>query len=168
MTLPHAESICRVPSRRTVSHVRCRVPPRRAGNFHLLAQMKVTKAKCLNTHLARRLLSKSSRFTATVRTEAFPLGVARRLGGVAFWRLRCASIGRVDAWSSEARSRVHSCSSTVLSPARGRSDPMDRGTRMVRTDLSRHRRIPAYEVAKRRRVQEETGRSPRCLKKGVR
>src|SRR5688572_975194 len=27
---------------------RCRVPPRRAGNFHLLAQMKVTKAKGLN------------------------------------------------------------------------------------------------------------------------
>ena len=29
----------------------CRVPPRRAGNFHLLAQMKVTKAKGLNTDL---------------------------------------------------------------------------------------------------------------------
>src|SRR5688500_8179119 len=27
----------------------CRVPPRRAGNFHLSAQMKVTKAKGLNT-----------------------------------------------------------------------------------------------------------------------
>jgi hypothetical protein len=26
----------------------CRVPPRQAGNFHLLAQMKVTKAKGLN------------------------------------------------------------------------------------------------------------------------
>ena len=42
-----------------------RVPPRRAGNFHLLAQMKVTKAKGLNTdlggirgqELARSLLS---------------------------------------------------------------------------------------------------------------
>ena len=26
----------------------CRVPPRRAGNFHLVGQMKVTKAKALN------------------------------------------------------------------------------------------------------------------------
>jgi hypothetical protein len=54
--------------------------------------MKVTKAKCLNTHLARHLLSKSSRFTTTERAEAFPLGVARRLGGFAFWRLELASV----------------------------------------------------------------------------
>ena len=32
-----------------------RVPPRRAGNFHLLAQMKVTKAKGLNTDLCGAL-----------------------------------------------------------------------------------------------------------------
>ena len=28
----------------------CRVPPRRAGNFLLLAQKKVTKEECLNTN----------------------------------------------------------------------------------------------------------------------
>ena len=32
-----------------------RVPPRRAGNFHLLAQMKVTKAKGPNTSPFGRL-----------------------------------------------------------------------------------------------------------------
>ena len=59
---------CRVPLRGTVDLVRCRVPARRPGNFgvritslrevsgpplreHLLAQMKVTKAKGLNTDL---------------------------------------------------------------------------------------------------------------------
>ena len=41
----------RVSRRWAVSHVRCRVPARRPGNFHLLAQMKVTKAKGLNTDL---------------------------------------------------------------------------------------------------------------------
>jgi hypothetical protein len=35
----------------TVDSASSRVPARRPGNFHLLAQMKVTKAKCLNTHL---------------------------------------------------------------------------------------------------------------------
>ena len=30
-------------------------PGRRPGNFHLLAQMKVTKAKGLNTHLVNAL-----------------------------------------------------------------------------------------------------------------
>ncbi len=40
--------------RRSVSQcVACRVPARRAGNFHLLVQMKVTKANDLNTHLCR-------------------------------------------------------------------------------------------------------------------
>src|SRR4051812_33058534 len=41
----------RVPLPRTVDSVRCRVPARRPGNFHLLAQMKVTKAKGPNTDL---------------------------------------------------------------------------------------------------------------------
>ena len=35
----------------TVDSASSRVPARRPGNFHLLAQMKVTKAKGLNTHL---------------------------------------------------------------------------------------------------------------------
>ena len=41
----------RVPPRWTVDLVGCRVPARRPGNFHLLAQMKVTKAKGRNTDL---------------------------------------------------------------------------------------------------------------------
>jgi hypothetical protein len=54
--------------------------------------MKVTKAKCLNTHLAKRLWSKSSRFTTTEPAEPFPLGVARRLGGFATSRLELALV----------------------------------------------------------------------------
>ena len=34
--------------RRLFHRVACRVPPRRAGGFHLVGQMKVTKAKALN------------------------------------------------------------------------------------------------------------------------
>jgi hypothetical protein len=59
--------------------------------------MKVTKAKCLNTHLAKRLWSKSSRFTTTEPAEPFPLGVARRLGGFAFWRLEVALVNWVHS-----------------------------------------------------------------------
>jgi hypothetical protein len=37
--------------RRVSQRVACRVPARQPGNFHLRPQMKVTKAKGLNTHL---------------------------------------------------------------------------------------------------------------------
>jgi hypothetical protein len=40
--------------------------------------MKVTKAKCLNTDLARHLLSKSPRFSEAAQFEPFPLGLAPR------------------------------------------------------------------------------------------
>ena len=60
---------CRVPARRPVSHVRCRVPARRPGNFHLLAQMKVTKAKGLNTDLDGMLCCELERSLAHRRTS---------------------------------------------------------------------------------------------------
>jgi len=44
----------------------------------LLAQMKVTKAKCLNTDLARHLWGKSPRFRTTARLGRFPLGLPPR------------------------------------------------------------------------------------------
>ena len=49
--------------------VSCRVPPRRAGNFHLLAQMKVTKAKGRNTDLVRSLGCELERSLAHRRTS---------------------------------------------------------------------------------------------------
>src|SRR5688500_16105318 len=57
----------------------CRVPPRRAGNFHLLAQMKVTKAKGLNTktkhvHRCRRHIG-----PAGGREPVCPIGPAARV-----------------------------------------------------------------------------------------
>jgi len=48
--------------------------------------MKVTKAKCLNTDLAKHLFGKSSRLGVTEWFAPFPLGLARR--GVASYLLR--------------------------------------------------------------------------------
>ena len=76
----------------TVDTVSRRVPARRPGDFHLLAQMKVTKAKCLNTDLAGHLLSKSPRFSETELFGRFPLGLAPRAAAL-FWRLELASLG---------------------------------------------------------------------------
>jgi len=59
----------RVSRRWAVSHVRCRVPARRPGNFHLLAQMKVTKAKGLNTDLGGMLGCKLKRSLGHRRTS---------------------------------------------------------------------------------------------------
>ena len=111
----------------TVDTVSSRVPARRPGNFggritslrevsvpplrdHLLAQMKVTKAKCLNTHLARHLWSKSSRFTETERAEAFPLGVDSPLRGVAILaaRIRFAQQRGLRSSDQTACSRIES------------------------------------------------------------
>ena len=54
--------------------------------------MKVTKAKCLNTHLARHLLSKSSRFRGTAQFRPFPLGLTRRGAASHFWQFQFASL----------------------------------------------------------------------------
>ena len=134
MTLPHAESICRVPSRRTVSHVRCRVPPRRAGNFLLLAQKKVTKEESLNTDLARHLFGKSSRLGNTEQFAPFPRGLARRVAASYFLGLEFASFADENFVSS--------------GPA----------VQIIRAVPSCQRRLPAYEVATRRRVREVTVR----------
>ena len=135
--------------RKTVSHVSSWVPARRPGNFHLLAQMKVTKAKCLNTHLAKQLLGKSSRFTGTERAEAFPLGVARRFAALYSWWLEIAAVD-----SEQSR------------PSAIRSSAFKRTARPPRSLSNRwmDERLPASEVAKRRRVREETGRWPRFRK----
>jgi hypothetical protein len=54
--------------------------------------MKVTKAKCLNTDLAKHLFGKSSRLGVTERFAPFPRGLARRVAASYFWRLEFASI----------------------------------------------------------------------------
>src|SRR3954471_11875583 len=75
----------RVPLPRTVDSVRCRVPARRPGNFHLLAQMKVTKAKGLNTDLGGLLGCELER----------SLGHRRTSGGCLVDPLsRCDFVGR--------------------------------------------------------------------------
>ena len=112
----------------------CRVPPRRAGNFHLLAQMKVTKAKCLNTDLGRRLFGKSSRLGGTERIAPFPRGLARRGAASHFLRLEVAPFENENF---------------VL------SGPTEQ---IIRAVPSCRRRLPVYDVATRRRVGEETVR----------
>ena len=87
--------------------VACRVPPRRAGNFHLEAQMKVTKAKGLNaTPFARSARCGTAVQRATwTACDTSDLQRARRRG------LRKASPAQIR-WTpgqSEARPRRVSC-----------------------------------------------------------
>ena len=111
-----------------------RVPPRRAGNFHLLAQMKVTKAKCPKTDLAKHLFGKSSRLGVTERFAPFPRGLARRFAASYFLGFEFASGERENLRSS------------------GSAEPC------AQAASTRHRRLTAYEVATRQRVREETVR----------
>ena len=67
----------------------CRVPPRRAGNFHLRGQMKVTKAKALNA----TPLMRSARFGTA---PGGPLEASLRLGVPARSQAR-ASLGLARA-----------------------------------------------------------------------
>ena len=106
------------------------VPPRRAVDLERCR----AKAKCLNTDLARHLLSKSSRFVITARLGPFPRGLARRRAASYFWRLEFARLKDKHSRSS--------------GPA----------ALLVGTAPTFQRRLPAYEVAKRRRVREETSR----------
>jgi hypothetical protein len=85
--------------------------------------MKVTKAKCLNTDLVRRLLSKSPRFRTTARFGPFPLGLAPRAAAL-FWQLELATVG----WE--------------------RFRPSNASDVIVQTPSAYQRRLPAYEVAK--------------------
>ena len=103
---------------------RCRVPARRPGNFHLLAQMKVTKAKCLNTHLAKHLWGKSSRFTTTARAEPLPLGVGSPLRGLVFLAVRICSARRRGLL---VRGRLHAAPLDAAAPS-PRAAPQARGS----------------------------------------
>src|SRR5690349_19657363 len=96
--------------------------------------MKVTKAKCLNTDLAKHLFGKSSRLGVTERIEPFPRGLARRVAASYFLGFEFAS-----------RERKHFRSS-------GSAEPFDR------TAPIRPQRLPVYEVATRRSVREEAAR----------
>jgi len=93
--------------------------------------MKVTKAKCLNTDLARHLFGKSSRLGATERFTPFPHGFARRFAASYF-------LGLELAWLTEENF--------------GSSGPAER---IVRSTPKNQQRLTAYEVATRRRVGEE-------------
>ena len=77
----------------TVDTVSRGVPARRPGDFHLLAQMKVTKAKCLNTDLVRHLWGKSPRFREAGRFVPLPLGLACRFSISTVERFELASVG---------------------------------------------------------------------------
>ena len=87
--------------------VACRVPPRRAGNFHLEGQMKVTKAKALNT----TPLARSARRRAPVRRatwkecDSSSLQRARRRGP----RKASPALIRWTQGQSEARPRRANC-----------------------------------------------------------
>jgi len=65
--------------------------------------MKVTKAKCLNTDLARHLLGKSPRFRTTAQFGPFPLGLAPRAAAL-FWRLEFAAV-HAERFRSRAPSK---------------------------------------------------------------
>ena len=98
----------------------------------MLAQMKVTKAKCLNTDLARHLFGKSSRLGFTERFEPFPRGLARRFAASYFLGLEFAPVDCEHLRTS------------------GTAEPC------ARAAPARHRRLPSYDVATRRRVREVT------------
>ena len=172
---------CRVPARRPVSHVRCRVPPRRAGNFHLLAQMKVTKAKGLNTHLCRgrgcilsRLVMRriaSARFLdnpsslrdfigrkAPVRRELDPDPRCARVPGVARCEVRSTSGGDLTGVHSAgafARSGVRS----IAKFARSRVHSSDRS----KFELPERDAAQAASHAKRKRFSSHGRRKSRAL-----
>jgi hypothetical protein len=63
--------------------------------------MKVTKAKCLNTDLARHFFGKSSRLGFTERRGPFPRGLARRFAASYFLGLKSASVDCEDSRPSD-------------------------------------------------------------------
>src|SRR5690348_993392 len=96
--------------------------------------MKVTKAKCLNTDLAKRLFGKSSRLGVAEEFAPFPRGLARRVAASYFLGLEFASLREQNF---------------------GLSGP---AVPILRRTPRNQRRLTAYEVATRRRVREETVR----------
>ena len=108
-----------------------RVPPRRPGNFHLLAQMKVTKAKGLNTHLCRERGCILSRFVShripSARCLADPSSLRDFIGPKALlidWRPSIDRRGRLVQLGPRAQSKA-------LLAARSENEPLEkrRGTR---------------------------------------
>ena len=130
----------RVPLRRPDSHVRCRVPPRRAGNFHLLAQMKVTKAKGPNTDLGGLLGCELERSLAHGRTSggylADPSSLCDFIEQKALLSLRRRSSDRLGG---VARSRV-------LGVDRSKFEPQEIRRREAASKSARKRCEPLGET----------------------
>src|SRR4051812_20340970 len=126
----------RVPARRLVHSVSCRVPARRPGNFHLLAQMKVTKAKGLNTDSEGMLGCKLARSLAhrctTDRFLADPLSRCDFMGRKALLPLWRRSSDRL-AWVAESR---------VLAADGGKFEPQEIRRRNAASKSARKRCEP--------------------------
>ena len=106
----------------------CRVPPRRAGNFHLRPQMKVTKAKGLH---------------ATPLSSFFAL---RPSAQRATWRHRCAS-GRHRARRHGPRNASPALNHwSFAPPRRGPTFPLDPGPTRSEAPSSELRRRSAAEL----------------------
>ena len=116
-----------------VDSVSCRVPARRPGNFHLLAQMKVTKAKGLNTDLEGMLGCKLARSLAhRCTTDCFladPLSRCDFIGRKApMAGLRCSSA----RFARPARSEI-------LAFARSKFEPQEIRRREAASKSARKR-----------------------------
>jgi hypothetical protein len=134
----------------------CSSPPgfgRRPSYFHLLAQMKVTKAKCLNTIWLVDVAANWCGCWATEETVAFPLGpfAAARLH-----RRRCvAKLGVGSAIKGEELECSVEARTLRYSSNPNRWAQLDRSARWVARE-QRPVKPPSGE-----RVREETVRSPR-------
>jgi len=114
----------------TASCAACSAAPdsaRRAGNFHLLAQMKVTKAKGLNTHLCRERGCILSRFVShripSARCLADPSSLRDFIGPKALlidWRPSIDRRGRLVQLGPRAQSKA-------LLAARSENEPLEKG-----------------------------------------
>jgi hypothetical protein len=169
----------RVPLRRAVDSERCRVPARRPGNFHLLAQMKVTKAKGLNTDLGgmlgcelgrslwnrgasdRYLVDPSSRCDFIDQKALLPLPghSSDRRGGVA--RSRVPAVDRSRFEPQEIRRR-----SAASKSARKRCEPLgETKPRALSKEVSGQIGIQAlcfgdFHLCRQMKVTRPPGRDP--------
>ena len=122
-----------------------RVPARRPGNFHLLAQMKVTKAKGLNTDLVEADGCKLARSLAhrreTARFLADPSSRCDFIGRKLLLALRRSSNDGIG-WVARPN---------VLSAHRSKCEPQE------------IRRRPAASKSARKRSEPRGGAKPRAL-----
>ena len=114
----------------------CRVPPRRAGNFHLLAQMKVTKAKGLNTDLGGMLGCELERSLLHRRTPDRYLADSSS---------RCDFIGRKSqlAVLRGSSKRFGRTAQSGMRPA-GRGEFESQGIRSSQAATASHATLPRY------------------------